>query len=431
MDPKQTLSSEKNEFDDYAHEADRPSNVLLGFIKSVINDSPAMMKETKALHPIYFSRANTSLTELTKAFDEVEKLVIGTEADRAIFVPDHRKVGDRDHYRDEASYISDSMQKLRNGDTVHSYQKSLAEVDTKLREIHKQQEAKTAEARKIKQAENDKAKNTLRVARDVDNKALLDAQAILDALEAQIDKLPCCFKSKKDELLKSFQQQQEKVATLDRKVREDDRKIAAAPIAMIEDVQPTEEEIKLQKDHDLYALLIKDCVENRDAILKQKQNDLNDLNLDVSTIERGLRQDAQRHYMNVSATIMHGLVRLYARYHEFKDAFDVGVVQYKPDFASMRKEIDLEKLERLADQIRSDEFGGQNIKQIYDQFTALDQAKKDKLLKQLPDNTTLKQVFGIPKVSQIGMFNAAEQKAKTKDRRQHFERQDKVKNFKG
>lgn len=422
-----------NEFDDYAHEADRPGNVFVNVIKSVINDSPAMLKEIKLAHPIYFSRADKSLAALTKAFDEIEKLMIDAEANRPRFVADKKKVDDRNGYREDAQYISETMEKIRNGETAHGYQLKLRELDGKLRDVRKQQADALAAARQQKQTENDNAKSALVKVRDAHQKSLADATAILDDIEAQIDKLNCtsCFPKKKTELTTSLESQRKVVNSLQANVDGTNAKLKLAPIPVIEDIQSSEEEIQLQKDYDLNELLLKDCINHRDEILQKKQTDLNELNLDISSIVRSLRQEAQAHYLNVNATVMHGLVRLYVRYHEFKDAFDVGVVQYKPDYAAMRKEIDLAKLEKLADQIRCDEFGGQSIKQIYDQYTALDQANKDKLMKQAPDSTTLKQVFGIPKVSKLGMFaaSAEEQKAKSRHHREHLKRQAGEKNI--
>lgn len=413
----------------YADQEKRPSRSYLEAVKAMISVSDAELKK----HTWLYGDAIKDFNLLKTAFADIEKITHDAELKRAEYVRDANLWETYKDLRTQAQVIRNSMADVRSGKTLRVYQEDVLRLGNELNKAHR------AQNEVLRKQNADEIFQRLNTTRAQHNTLIAQAKQKLDELEALLDSLPCCTPSQKQRDLREQIERQTAVV----KNLEETRDTVVQKIMSETVEQPTPapgvnpQLADLQRRYDAARNSAKYLEDHQDAILAEKQRTLDSIKADVKNAVKALNDHALHYHANLNTQVMHGMIRLHARFNTYKTSFDQAVHKYiknKDEAAAYSLQLNTckAKLDKLMPQLWCENYRRLSASDIYQQFNTLPQKAKDALLTQKPDTTALAQIMGATAaankaaVSTGGIFARKPVDPKTAEKRAHLQKEKRV-----
>lgn len=413
----------------YADQEKRPSRSYLEAVKAMISVSDAELKK----HTWLYGDAIKDFNLLKTAFAEIEKITHDAELKRTEYVRDPKLWEAYKDLHTQAKVIQNSMADIRTGKTLRSYQEEVLRLGNELNKAHR------AQNEVVKKQNADEIFQHLNATRSQHNALIDQAKKKLDELEALLDSLTCCTSSQKQRSLNEQINAQKAVvknleATRDSVVQ----KIMSETVEKPTPAPGVNQELAdLQKRYDAARNTAKYLEDHQDAILADKQRTLDAIKADKKNAIKAINEHALHYHANLNTQVMHGMIRLHARFNTYKTSFDQAVHKYiknKDEAAGYSQQLDTckAKLDKLMPQLWCENYRRLSGSDIYQQFNALPQKSKDALLTQKPDTTALAQIMGATAaaskaaVSTGGIFAKKPVAPETAVKREHLKKEKRV-----
>lgn len=411
----------------YADQEKRPSRSYLEAVKAMISVSDAELKK----HTWLYGDAIKDFNLLKTAFADIEKITHDAELKRAEYVRDPKLWEAYKDLRTQARVIRNSMADVRSGKTLRVYQEDVLRLGNELNKAHR------AQNEVLRKQNADEIFQRLNTTRAQHNSLIAQAKQKLDELEALLDSLPCCTPSQKQrDLREQIERQTAVVKNLEETRDTVVQKIMSETVEQPSPAPGVNPQLAdLQRRYDNARNSAKYLEDHQDAILAEKQRTLDSIKADMKNAVKALNDHALHYHANLNTQVMHGMIRLHARFNTYKTSFDQAVHKYiknKDEAAAYSLQLNAckAKLDKLMPQLWCENYRRLSASDIYQQFNALPQKAKDALLTQKPDTTALAQVMGATantaKVSAAGIFATKPVAPETAAKRAHLQKEKRV-----
>lgn len=413
----------------YADQEKRPSRSYLEAVKAMISVSEVELKK----HTWLYGDAIKDFNLLKIAFADIEKITHDAELKRAEYVRDPKLWEAYKDLRTQAKVIRHSMADVRSGKTLRTYQEDALRLGNELNKAHR------AQNEVLKKQNADEIFQRLNATRSEHNNLIDLARQKLDQLEALLDSLSCCTSSSKQrDLQEQIEKQKLVVKNLEESRDASVQKIMKETVDQPAPVPGANQQLAdLQRRYDVARNAAKYLEDHQDAILAEKQRTLDSIKADTKNAVKAINDHALHYHANLNTQVMHGMIRLHARFNTYKTSFDQAVHKYiknKDEAAVYSQQLDTckAKLDKLMPQLWCENYRRLSGSEIYLQFNALPQKSKDALLAQKPDTTALAQIMGAAaaankaSVSTGGIFAKKPVAPETAAKRAHLQKEKRV-----